>query len=103
LVALSLEPGSGEVARTIIIARFVSLTIAAAGLLIWEKAPINLPARLLRGGATTDRLSTLLFAFGVLSLAGLPLTAGFSGRWAAISLAGSSSLWLALPLLLATT
>jgi NADH:ubiquinone oxidoreductase subunit 2 (subunit N) len=103
LVALSLDPGSGQLARTILVARFVSLTIAAAGLQIWEKSPTSLPARLSLGSTAANRLAVLLFGFGVLSLAGFPLTAGFSGRWTAISLAGSNSLWLALPLLLATT
>ena len=43
----------------------------------------------------------VLFIYGVMSLAGLPLTPGYSGRWIVMSVAAAQSPWLAGLLLLA--
>jgi NADH:ubiquinone oxidoreductase subunit 2 (subunit N) len=42
-----------------------------------------------------------LFIYGTMSLAGLPLTPGFAGRWGVITLVAAQSPWLAALLLLA--
>lgn len=82
--------------------RFVSLTLAAVGLTLarqeagsgrdwFASAP---------GLAYSRPLAVALYSLGVLSLAGLPLTPGFGGRWAFIALV-SNTPWLAPVVLLA--
>ncbi len=75
-----------ETAVLVPIVRFVSLLLAALG-------SGGLQAYLPAGGFVAWRgwgrrfpLETAVFAFGILSLLGLPLTVGFSGRWAALIL-----------------
>jgi formate hydrogenlyase subunit 3/multisubunit Na+/H+ antiporter MnhD subunit len=57
-----------------------------------------------RGLARKRPAAALVFGFGLLSLLGLPLTAGFTGRWAAVLWVGREadvSFWLLAALLLA--
>jgi NADH:ubiquinone oxidoreductase subunit 2 (subunit N) len=60
--------------------------------------PINYDK--LAGLALRTPLGIALFIFGCLSLAGAPLTPGFSGRWFLISIPGSSSNWLSIVVVL---
>lgn len=87
--------------------RFFSLLLAGSGLLFLrpyfsatDGAPDSFTAG--RGLARQYPGRVALFTYGILSLIGLPLTLGFSGRWVAVLQAGQQSPWLALILVLAT-
>ena len=94
-----------EVTLTLLIMRIVGLIIAGAGLAI-----IRNLAQTVEGGANQfvanqglawrTPLGTGLFVFGCLSLAGLPLTPGFTGIWPAALVVGNHSTWLAAILVL---
>ncbi|MCI0648032.1 MAG: hypothetical protein L0346_24500 [Chloroflexi bacterium] len=89
-------------ALSLLLLRLVGLLLAAAGLSL---LPNNqLPITQLPNYPSPPRPSPLplaLLAYGALSLAGLPLTPGFSGRWAIVALAGEQAPWLAVVLLVA--
>ncbi len=61
--------------------RFVSLILACAGLMLWQRqaATDN------ESGGRHLSWSFVLLSYGCLSLLGLPLTPGFSGRWLILS------------------
>ena len=85
-------------------ATFVGLGLRFAGLLLGAIGVILLTPG--HNGAGPDPARRpwwgwILFTYGALSLVGLPLTAGFPARWAALSSAAVDSPWLALLLLIA--
>ena len=79
----ALSPGAGglAIALAALIGRTLSLSLLALSL-AW-------PA-----GGATGRLRAALLLYGGLSLLGLPLTPGFAGRWAQLSLLGAG-VWAA--------
>ena len=77
--------------------RFVGLLLVSLGLILLESGPAGQPARPTRRNVG----AYALFAYGALSLVGLPLTPGFPARWATITTAALESPWLALLLLVA--
>ncbi len=101
LICLGQGVAGIENAWALILMRFLGLLIAVAGL-EWATR---------RDGDETDWThaqhlahyppAATLFAYGALSLIGVPLTPGFAARWTAVTLAGTGSIWWALALLLA--
>lgn len=90
-----------ESAWALILLRFLGLLVAVAGL-EWAARRGGDEPQLTQAERFAQRpLAAALFAYGALSLVGLPLTPGFAVRWAAITLAGTASIWWALALLLA--
>jgi NADH:ubiquinone oxidoreductase subunit 2 (subunit N) len=80
------------------VARFISLLLASIGLAyLRPQLPVGGFAP---GLAWRGLLPLALFAYGALSLAGLPLTPGFAGRWPIIGLAAGHSPALAALLVL---
>ncbi|HSM56718.1 MAG TPA: proton-conducting transporter membrane subunit [Candidatus Sulfomarinibacteraceae bacterium] len=92
-------PGVGAT-TAILVARFASLTVACAGVMLWQPAA-TLPKGIL-SSVNRPRWGRAIFLFGALSLAGAPLTLGFAGRWAAVSVSGERSFVLGLVLIVAT-
>lgn len=92
LTLAALAPGAAGLAVAIaaLIGRTVSLLLMALGL-SW---PDNDAGR-------AGRLRAALLLYGCLSLLGLPLTPGFAGRWAQLSLLGTAWPWAVLLLLAA--
>lgn len=85
----------------VLLLRFISLVLAGAGLGLLRG---QLAADSFQGaGGLARRVpwGVALFVYGTMSLAGLPLTPGFAGRWAVISQVAGESPWLAGLLLLA--
>lgn len=100
-----------ETAVIVQMARFFSVGVLAVGLLLWTRfgggaltlaGEVGEQPRCL-GIARRAPLSMLVLLFGCLSLAGLPLTIGFGGRWLAISLLAAKGANMLALLLLATT
>jgi len=95
-----------EVTMTLLVLRVIGLFIAGVGL-----AMIRTRAHIVDGGANQfaanqglawrTPLGIGLFAFGCLSLAGLPLTPGFTGSWSAVMVVAKHTPWLATILVLA--
>ena len=81
LTLAALAPGAAglAVALVALIGRTLSLLLIALGL-SW---PVG-------GQRRTDGLRRALLLFGALSLVGVPLTPGFAGRWAQLSLLGGA-------------
>jgi formate hydrogenlyase subunit 3/multisubunit Na+/H+ antiporter MnhD subunit len=73
--------------------RSVSMLTAAAGLAVLEVRLGNLSAASLRGAATRLPFNSVAFLLGGLGLAGFPLSAGFTGHWAALQLVAEND-WL---------
>ncbi|HUM72234.1 MAG TPA: DUF2239 family protein, partial [Chloroflexota bacterium] len=99
----------GETAVTIHMARFFSLVFIAVALQMWQPFGGALTAagetddqRRSQGMARRAPLTTLVLLVGCLSLAGLPLTLGFGGRWLVINLLLASDSTILALLLLAT-
>jgi NADH:ubiquinone oxidoreductase subunit 2 (subunit N) len=86
---------------SVLLLRFISLALAGTGLgLLRAQMPSDSWAA--AGGlARRSPGAVILFAYGLISLAGLPVTPGFAGRWAVLGLAAAQSPWLAGLLLLA--
>ena len=68
------------------LARFVSLILATVGLSQLQSGGHGTTAK--RIGRRQITFGTVLFFYGCISLLGLPLTVGFSGRWALIIASG---------------
>jgi formate hydrogenlyase subunit 3/multisubunit Na+/H+ antiporter MnhD subunit len=101
----SISSGSLETTYTLVLLRTVSLALAGAGLGLIRRQidPQHEGVDRLgasRGLARKTPLGVALFVYGALSLAGLPLTPGFNGQWAAVNLAGNESPLLAAVLIL---
>ncbi|MFW6183141.1 MAG: proton-conducting transporter membrane subunit, partial [Chloroflexota bacterium] len=101
ILAFSAGAAGIEATTAIHVARFASLTLACIGLMLWQPPSAMLPGGVL-SSASHPRWGRALFIFGALSLAGAPLTLGFAGRWAAVSISVERSFLLGLLLLLAT-
>jgi multicomponent Na+:H+ antiporter subunit D len=101
ILALSWSSTASAAALSaLFMARFAGLLLAGVGLalLAGQVTSDRFDAAPARGrGATLGRI---LYSFGILSLAGLPLTPGFASRWAVIGAAAGDSPWLAVLLLL---
>ncbi len=111
IIALSY---SGPVATTItidlILVRIAGLILVATGLAFVRNQGAELPKD--GGAASEDQLNSyrgmvrrtpfgvILLIYGLLSLAGLPLTPGFSGRWLLVDLVAGQSPWVAAVILL---
>ena len=95
--------GAGRPATVQIVQlRFAGLLLVAAGTFLLPGLLDADTFGALRARARDAPWRAALFAYGALSLAGLPLTPGFLGRWAAVSLLARLSPWPALLVLLAT-
>ena len=86
LTLAALAPGAAglAVALAALMGRTISLLLIALGL-SW---PVG-------GERRTNGLRRALLLFGALSLVGVPLTPGFAGRWAQLSLLGVAWPWAA--------
>ena len=80
--------------------RFIGLILALAGLSLLSRQ-VGEKSGWLAASFSQSPRATIFFAYGMLSLVGLPLTPGFSGRWALLSLLAARSLWPAVVLLAA--
>jgi NADH:ubiquinone oxidoreductase subunit 2 (subunit N) len=82
--------------------RSLSLLLVIWG---WQNLPDAGPSAVDWRGASRQRpVAALTLGYGLLSLLGLPLAAGFPGRWAAVALIAAEtdvSFWLLIGLLLA--
>lgn len=86
LLAMSVTPAGFALLTTLLIARFASLLLAGMGLsLLRTHAPMDTFESGL-GLARRAPIGLLLLVVGVLSLVGFPLTSGFAGRVALLSL-----------------
>ena len=92
LTLAALAPGAAglAVALAALIGRTLSLLLIALGL-SWPASDAG----------QAGRLRTVLLLYGCLSLLGLPLTPGFAGRWAQLSLLGAAWPWAAAVVLMA--
>lgn len=101
---------SGDTAMMVQKARFFSLLLLAVGLLIWGRfgsdalAPAGETGdqRRSQGIARRAPLTLVVLLVGCLSLAGLPFTLGFGGRWLVIQLLLGQETAVLVLLLLAT-
>jgi formate hydrogenlyase subunit 3/multisubunit Na+/H+ antiporter MnhD subunit len=107
-IALSLGPAGLPVVGTLLLLRGMSLLLGGLGMKLLQPAlPHRLPGdpppdyQTGVGLAWKQPLGALLFLLGILSLAGWPLTPGFSGRWQLLTLLWAESLPFALLLILA--
>jgi multicomponent Na+:H+ antiporter subunit D len=104
VVAVAIGGTNGwEVAVALQIARYVSLLLAAVGMSILRRHDGANADADGQGLARRAPLGTTLFIFGCASLLGLPMTVGFSSRWAllAASEASHGPPWLSYLILLA--
>lgn len=96
-VILSLVGGPAglSIALLLLVQRFVGLVMAGLGFLFIGNEFDLFTAG--RGLAARKPLGIVLLTFGILSLIGLPLTPGFSGRWQLVAwVATTESHWLAM-------
>ena len=95
LISLGLGArGSWSLVWLLLIARTVGLIVAGYGLaVIRQRAGSRTDLESVQGLATRLPVTSTAFLLGILSLAGLPLTAGFSGQWALMQALGSRD-WL---------
>lgn len=99
IMALSLgEPGIRP-ALLLIPSRYFSLLLVLAGLTLLRHPGTKFPSA---HAVSQVPWASTLFVYGCLSLLGLPLTPGFAGRWALLSLVAANALWPAVILLFAT-
>lgn len=78
----------------LLLARSVGLMVSGYGLaVIRQRAGSKTDFDSIQGVGTRTPWSTAAFLLGMLSLAGLPLTAGFAGQWALMQVLGSRD-WL---------
>lgn len=97
IMLVSAGPAGQQAALTALGLRFAGLLLTTLGFILLDARPTE------QDSSHTRRRwwGRALFAYGALSLVGLPLTPGFPARWAAVSAVASESTWLALLLLLA--
>jgi NADH-quinone oxidoreductase subunit N len=100
LVALLIVPGRGEQAANVYLSTYLLTSLGAFAVLA-SLTTINGDARgdsfeHLRGLAKRSPFLAVVLAFQLVSLAGIPLTAGFVGKFAVFAVAASASLWLLL-------
>jgi formate hydrogenlyase subunit 3/multisubunit Na+/H+ antiporter MnhD subunit len=85
----------------LLIARGVAMTVSAYGLaVIRQRAGSRTDFASIQGLGTRLPWTSAVFLLGVLSLAGMPLTAGFAGQWALMQALGSQD-WLQAVIVLA--
>jgi formate hydrogenlyase subunit 3/multisubunit Na+/H+ antiporter MnhD subunit len=84
---------SGLLALFLFGLRAVSMLTAAAGLAVLERRLGELTPERLRGVAARLPWNSAAFLLGGLGLAGFPLSAGFTGHWAALQLIAEND-WL---------
>jgi|GEM_PF-1962537 len=102
IMALSLGAPGIRPALLLIHSRYFSLLLVLVGL-TWLRHPFHPGTESPSAHAVSQvPWASTLFVYGSLSLLGLPLTPGFAGRWALLSLVAANSLWPAVILLLAT-
>lgn len=93
--------GSWALVWLLLIARSAGMLVAAYGLaVIRQRAGSRTDFASIQGLGTRLPWTTAAFLLGVLSLAGLPLTAGFAGQWALLQALGSKD-WLQAVIVLA--
>jgi len=97
VMILAAGPAGQQAALTGLGLRFAGLLLTALGLILLGSGRSDRALDSTR----QNRWGWGLFAYGALSLIGLPLTPGFPARWAAISAAATESPWLVLLLLVA--
>ncbi len=86
--------GSWALVWLLLIARGVAMVVSAYGLaVIRQRAGSQTDFVSVQGLGTRLPWTSAAFLFGVLSLAGMPLTAGFAGQWALTQALGSRD-WL---------
>ena len=109
LLALSFDMDGMSTVLALLVSRVGSLALIGLGLAAVKKSfganAIDRKRDLFtdyQGLAWREPLAVALLIVGVLSLTGLPLTPGFSGRWMIISLAATASPTYAVLLVLAT-
>jgi formate hydrogenlyase subunit 3/multisubunit Na+/H+ antiporter MnhD subunit len=95
LIALGLGArGSWALVWLLLIARGVAMVVSAYGLaVIRQRAGGQTDFTSIQGLGTRLPWASAVFLLGVLSLAGMPLTAGFAGQWALMQALGSTD-WL---------
>jgi NADH-quinone oxidoreductase subunit N len=112
IIALSFSgPAATTVTIDLLLLRIAGLIFAATGLAFVRKQGTEL---IMAGGTdSVDQLNSyagmvwrtpfgaVLLVYGLLSLAGLPLTPGFGGRWLLVDLVARQSPWLATVIILA--
>ncbi|MCB9418916.1 MAG: hypothetical protein H6667_03885 [Ardenticatenaceae bacterium] len=102
-LALLLVPAASgwETAVLLPLLRSISLLLVMAG---WQSLPMTAQDDNWQGLARRRPLAALALGYGLISLLGLPLAVGFSGRWAAVvgvAAAADVAAWLPVCLLLA--
>ncbi len=86
--------GSWALVWLLLIARGVAMIVSAYGLaVIRQRAGSRSDFKAIQGVGTRLPWTSAAFLLGVLSLAGMPLTAGFAGQWALMQALGSTD-WL---------
>jgi formate hydrogenlyase subunit 3/multisubunit Na+/H+ antiporter MnhD subunit len=87
LLAVSLlRPAGFNLGLSIMAARTFSLSLAGLGLAALRQSSVSLGRENVQGAAYTNPLVASAILLGLLALTGAPMTAGFPGRWATISL-----------------
>ena len=102
LISLGLGArGSWALVWLLLIARGVAMLVSAYGLaVIRQRAGSQTDFASIQGLGTRLPWTSAAFLLGVLSLAGMPLTAGFAGQWALMQALGSQD-WLQAVIVLA--
>lgn len=97
ILALSFGVSGLPVALALLWARFVALTLAGLGVTVLRGQAGDAADDFASGRGLAWRLplAVALFGLGLLTLAGLPLTPGFPGRWLVLTLVATDSAWYA--------
>lgn len=90
------SPAGARIALALFGARVFGIAILALGLCV-----VQLHKRDWRGAGRRQPIAALAILVGLLSLAGFPLTAGFPGRWALLSLEFARDAYILISILLA--
>ncbi|MCP4425973.1 MAG: hypothetical protein GY803_15885 [Chloroflexi bacterium] len=92
LALLAVPVAAGlETAVMLPLARFVNMLAATVGLHWLSQARLGVEFAAYRGLGRQMPVKTAVFAFGLVSLLGLPLTIGFNGRWSALAAIAAQS------------
>lgn len=103
LLAMGLASQEGiDAAWNLLLFRLIGLVIWAAGLFVIRRHTGSDQVENAIGAGRQAPLATALLLLGGLSLAGFPLTPGFSGRWIILSLIAQEKISLAFLLMLGT-